>query len=537
MKITLNKNFLVIICICLSLISAAGVKQELERCAAAGETCKFTGFKIVKYGTGDKFNYNAFKGPVECNTLVMGEPHISTVFSKKACEIPKKDYYWVYCAKENAKCNFTGSRFVRYGVEGGFNYRQANGGVDCNNANLGDPKLFKQKHCHYSEDFEPGKFEWKSCSKQNGVCNFRGTQLVRYGKDDSWSYMQATGSISCNDDTFADSNKGPGKECQYNMVDEDSCTDGLVLNAKQCVKSCPPELFVTDDNKCAEKCPEKQFYVSGTKKCLLKCPKSHNAVGSECTTCEKGKVSSFDGLSCVIQCPHDQFLILGTNTCYAHCPTYYKTNLERNECLFNCSDNNLFTSVDGAHCISKCPADQVELCKTCLYDCPTGYFNHKNTCVLSCPEDTFISTDGKRCLSECPGGQYTEKIHKRCYNQCPNNYFINGVECIICCPEGTFKSFESENRQCLAKCPDGQFVHKTAGVCYSFCPVNLFINGNECVEKCPTGTVLDAIRRNCLSACPTGQVLIPEISICYDSCPFNYRKEGNNCILITKPKI
>jgi hypothetical protein len=55
---------------------------------------------------------------------------------------------WTFCANENQRCSFTGTREVRYGTNGTFTApRQFRDGVDCNNNVFGDPVVGFGKHC------------------------------------------------------------------------------------------------------------------------------------------------------------------------------------------------------------------------------------------------------------------------------------------------------------------------------------------------------------------------------------------------------
>jgi hypothetical protein len=60
---------------------------------------------------------------------------------------------WVFCAYENERCVFSGTKDVLYGLLGDF--PQAHGtftdGVDCNNATFGDPIPGTGKQCYYDD--------------------------------------------------------------------------------------------------------------------------------------------------------------------------------------------------------------------------------------------------------------------------------------------------------------------------------------------------------------------------------------------------
>jgi hypothetical protein len=54
-----------------------------------------------------------------------------------------------FCANENQRCNFSGTKDIAYGANSKFNYRTGiTGGIDCNNAVFGDPIYGTVKACY-----------------------------------------------------------------------------------------------------------------------------------------------------------------------------------------------------------------------------------------------------------------------------------------------------------------------------------------------------------------------------------------------------
>ena len=43
------------------------------------------------------------------------------------------DATWTQCAQEHGTCNFSGTRQVRYGLDGRYAYKVATGSIGCNN--------------------------------------------------------------------------------------------------------------------------------------------------------------------------------------------------------------------------------------------------------------------------------------------------------------------------------------------------------------------------------------------------------------------
>jgi hypothetical protein len=63
---------------------------------------------------------------------------------------PTSSGEWIYCADEGGTCTFSGTRTVRYGANGAYNYLEATNSIACNNATFGDPIVGTAKQCHYS---------------------------------------------------------------------------------------------------------------------------------------------------------------------------------------------------------------------------------------------------------------------------------------------------------------------------------------------------------------------------------------------------
>ncbi len=57
---------------------------------------------------------------------------------------------WNFCANENQHCGFSGTKTVRYGVNGSYHYRTPANGVLCSNSVFGDPLFGVTKQCSYS---------------------------------------------------------------------------------------------------------------------------------------------------------------------------------------------------------------------------------------------------------------------------------------------------------------------------------------------------------------------------------------------------
>jgi proprotein convertase subtilisin/kexin type 5 len=522
--------------------STATCKSSWLKCADGDvkkNTCKPGEYKLIRYGSGEgDYFYNMTGNDFECEASEFRTTVDAT--KKRICETYELIFYWIPCGKVGDNCKFSGNRFVRYGGNGRFLHSRRRNEVACNSEVLGEPdKDFASKECYYSEEFDPSKFTFNECAVQNRECKFKGTQVVRYGWENNWSYYLFTERTSCDDRVFADSLRGRfPKRCEYQSINEDSCPSGQFLKGKQCVKKCIG--FTSIDNRiCYDKCPEGQVFQTKTTKCQEKCNPNHFLKGQECLPCDAGTFPAVDIKSCVFKCRNNQFLILDTLECYPYCPNNYKILLERDECALVCADYSLLTSADGALCVPKCPEGQVQYGNSCYYDCPIGLVNNGGTCLESCTEGTFLSFDERFCVRECLHPFWRSLSDRKCVWSCPHNTYENSNagarDCVKSCPDNLLTSFD--NSSCLNNCPVGQFTHRIGKRCYSSCPITLNVFENECFDTCPPNTVLAVDGRNCISSCPNGHVLIElPVRRCILDCPFNYIEEKNVCKPIDREK-
>ena len=101
--------------------------------------------------------------------------------------------------------------------------------------------------------------DWKACATEGGICRFDGTRLVRYGKDNSWSYAVASERIECSNREFIDSVRGRVKVCEAGkltsrrlegpririklgwVVRESSLTFWHRRSVRRCLTNAPPK--------------------------------------------------------------------------------------------------------------------------------------------------------------------------------------------------------------------------------------------------------------------------------------------------------
>ncbi len=510
--------FLITMMICLSVspqIINTSQNSNWEQCAAKqGDTCRFVGNKIIKFGDNQRFVMRISRESLRCETSSFGSDPKPN--QPKSCQFYNGTVAWKPCSSESAKCEFTGTKFVKYGSD--WNIKIFTNGTDC----------ITGVNCYTGEDFIPSDFYWKECAREHGSCKFNGTQVVRYGLGDNWVYFVATNSTICANQLLGDPLFGTVKVCQYQTINEDSCPNDAFLYGKQCVSKCPEGTSPTDDKKCRFTCPETKVLLTGTKSCLEECPNGYYVKKGECFPCGEGTYTSLDQSSCVSKCPDKQFYIKSAKRCYAYCPSLYKTILGTNECVYDCARNNLLLTADRRYCSDTCLEGQYKLGSECLFDCPYGLLRNARECVATCPEGSYKSADKRSCVSECREGSFLLKAVKQCLSTCPLNYLVSGNECVATCPEGSYKS--ADKRSCVSQCRDGNFLLKADQQCYTTCPLKYLVSENECVATCPEGSYKSADNRSCVSECRDGNFLLKADQQCYTTCPLNYLVSGNECV-------
>lgn len=195
------------------LVVAAGQARADESgwTACAGELghCAFSGTRYVRYGVDGNYVTRLFGDGVACTNEAFGrDPHPGLA---KACWFADALPTWVRCAREGARCAFSGVRDVRYGQNDSFTYKLPTRSLECSNEAFGtDPLSGTGKTCWYA--LTPPSYQ--PCADERSRCNFEGTKQVRYGANGAFVYRTATGGIQCTNEAFgSDPLRGIGKKC------------------------------------------------------------------------------------------------------------------------------------------------------------------------------------------------------------------------------------------------------------------------------------------------------------------------------------
>lgn len=137
--------------------AVAQTSSTWTTCAQEDRQCSFTGTRTVRYGARSSWvvrQVTASGGGVRCSNSVFGDPIPGT---RKTCQLenaPPPPASWTFCANEGSRCNFSGTRRVRYGANSTWVTRDvtaSNGGVSCSNSVFGDPIFGVAKRCELGE--------------------------------------------------------------------------------------------------------------------------------------------------------------------------------------------------------------------------------------------------------------------------------------------------------------------------------------------------------------------------------------------------
>jgi hypothetical protein len=127
------------------------------------------------------------------------------------CAPPPEE--WSFCSDENGTCAFTGTKRVRFGKQGKYDYGIFSGGTPCNLATFGpDPAAGVAKSCQTSDEL------YVVCAAEGATCTPSATSTqVRFGANGQWVVHPVAGAVStpCDAATFGDPIANVVKRCEY----------------------------------------------------------------------------------------------------------------------------------------------------------------------------------------------------------------------------------------------------------------------------------------------------------------------------------
>ena len=334
-----------------------------------------------------------------------------------------------------------------------------------------------------------------------------------------------------------------------------SCTTyGQVPNDLKCVESTCKSMGKTLINGICMACPEGVgFKIRGIDEdyCTPDCSEFGlipNYQTNLCETinfsCESGKFKNYLTGTCVDKCP-DEFNFIQDSGCVKQCEKfYYEDNNHNKICINSCTGNYPYMVINQKRCVSSCN----EINNYQLY----GY----NICYSKCNEQSVIpryniltrnifSTCIQNCINndntkneqDCSNDcllpfKFSDETNKQCYQSCDGitkfeyknfrgNYLcvdkckdVNRVRygniCVSKCPSDMNIKYESNGDIiCDDKCPNylymGYLTNTRQYTCIINCKDNgLFLDGNKCVDKCPTTKNYKIFKNNdiiCSSSC------------------------------------
>lgn len=192
--------------------SSNGKRADYLFCSNERENCSFPGTRTIRYGIDGNYTYLVATDGIRCDNSIFDDPAPGLVKSCYYSVKAEADDY-LFCSNEHATCSFAGTRTIRYGINGQYNYLQATGQVDCSNLFFGDPAPGVEKSCYSSRAQSAGEYVF--CAEERSQCEFSGTRTVRYGAQGKYVYQSATDGISCDNTAFTDPVPGSPKSCYY----------------------------------------------------------------------------------------------------------------------------------------------------------------------------------------------------------------------------------------------------------------------------------------------------------------------------------
>src|SRR5262249_43135476 len=101
---------------------------------------------------------------------------------------------WTFCAVEDSQCNFSGTKEVRYGINGVYVSQIFTGGVSCSNTIFGDPVYGYVKQCEYRDVSNPLTVATLAISPNGGSYSGSGSVTMQTATSGASIYYTTDGS-------------------------------------------------------------------------------------------------------------------------------------------------------------------------------------------------------------------------------------------------------------------------------------------------------------------------------------------------------
>jgi hypothetical protein len=134
---------------------APSTTETWTTCANQYAVCQFSGTRQVRYGANGVYVTKSFTGSVLCSNSVFGDPlpgygGKTCSFSSTVIATAAPTTTWTDCGREYGTCSFSGTRQVRFGVNGVYVTKTFTGSTACTTAVFGDPYPGVSKSCSYA---------------------------------------------------------------------------------------------------------------------------------------------------------------------------------------------------------------------------------------------------------------------------------------------------------------------------------------------------------------------------------------------------
>ena len=259
-------------------------------------------------------------------------------------------------------------------------------------------------------------------------------------------------------------NKSP--YCSHYKTNEctcDTCIEGFYLNNTNCEKcdtNCKTcNIISTNCIDCYE------GFFEDKNKCH-KCTECNETKGDSCRckSCKDGTYLEFEQCkNCSEKCEKCD---INPDYCYSCNEGYYYFQYKCYDCYDRCKSCISGPDETSGHNCDTCKDNYVFLNKNCLDNCPDNYYEENKLCKLCDPLCKTRGEDCNKCES-CYDGYYfveNESKCKKCHDHCEK------------CSIG-----EIDNNENCESCDinsDYKYLVNATGF------------GNNCVSKCPNGTIL-----------------------------------------------
>ena len=389
------------------------------------------------------------------------------------------------------------------------------------------------------------------------------SKVCSHCEDENKYYMENTCQEGCPNEkgVVIDSNQKICYRCsERNMITNSLYKVGISTNSIVCYSQCPSNcIYDAENNECKCCQDNSEYYNKHTNQCSSNCDSSSyaiNAIEKTCEMCNDTNKYLYNN-NCVEQCPYgygayqgncikcnEQGLYLYNHKCVTSCPS--NSMEENNECI-KCSEKGLFYDINSKKCLHKCNMFSIvnKLGKTCS-SCDSQnkiYFTNLNICMDNC---AFTSSyQGKICSfdNKCDVlGKKLNPYDNECYADCPKGLIVSGSMCIKCTDISTTDIYYDEG-VCVDKCPSGTVLNKENdnficehcvylynNECYSQSPIYkevTTVDDYQFCEKCDTGYSIE--QDKCVNQCETISDGVCETK-CYDKMCLHGSCNNNECL-------